>query len=147
MEKSLPLLQWVNCVVIFNPCFLPLLGSETFITCNSFVVYFFWLPSYGITNYFSAELNETLERSLILITSMCVLLCKMPEMLMHRGAFLLADIYQPVISWCVSKSAFSDLFNLQLRVLRTYQLLNRNLRASLVFFGGDLSFLVTHTVP
>lgn len=105
------------------------------------------MPSYGITNYFSAELNETLERSLILITSMCVLLCKMPEMLMHRGAFLLADIYQPVISWCVSKSASSDLFNLRLRMLRTYQLLNRNLRALLVFFGGDLSFLMTHTVP
>lgn len=146
MEKSLPLLQWVNCVVIFNPCFLPLLSSETFIACNSFVVYFFWLPSYGITNYFSAELNETLERSLILITSMCVLLCKMPEMLMHRGAFLLADIYQPVISWCVSKSAFSDLFNLQLRMLKMYPLLNGKLSTLVVFFGADSSFLMTHIV-
>lgn len=146
MEKSLPLLQWVNCVVIFNPCFLPLLSSETLIACNSFVVYFFWLPSYGITNYFSAELNETLERSLILITSMCVLLCKMPEMLMHRGAFLLADIYQPVISWCVSKSAFSDLFNLQLRMLKMYPLLNGKLSTLVVFFGADSSFLMTHIV-
>lgn len=104
------------------------------------------MPSYGITNYFSAELNETLERSLILITSMCVLLCKMPEMLMHRGAFLLADIYQPVISWCVSKSAFSDLFNLQLRMLKMYPLLNRKLSTLVVFFGADSSFLMTHIV-
>lgn len=33
---------------------------------------------------------------------------KVPELLIHRGVFLLADVYQqPGISWCMFKSAFS----------------------------------------
>lgn len=38
----------------------------------------------------------------------------MPEMLIHRGAFLLADIYQQsVISWYMFKSAFSAVKNVK----------------------------------
>lgn len=40
--------------------------------------------------------------------------CKVPELLIHRGAFLLADVYQqPGISWCVFKSAFSAFKNVK----------------------------------
>lgn len=44
---------------------------------------------------------------------MCVLACKMPEqLLIHRGALLLAVIcQQPVMSWCMFKSAFSAVKN------------------------------------
>lgn len=38
----------------------------------------------------------------------------MPELLIHRGAFLGVDIYQqPVMSWCMFKSASSALTNVQ----------------------------------
>jgi len=45
---------------------------------------------------------------------MCELACKMPELLIHRGAFPLADVYQqPVISCCMFKSAFSAVKNVK----------------------------------